>query len=77
LLKCFTTKRKNLFAAPHAIIESVKEKYRVPRITNYIGRSSSDLEWVFVKRVFDELVNEGKLCSVNTRHGIAYRTKTV
>ena len=76
LLDGFETKRKNLFITmPYAIIERVKEKYRIERVTDYLCRSSNDIEWVFVQNIFDELVSKNRFDTAKTKSGVGYRTK--
>ena len=75
LLEGFKTKRKNLYITNWiAIIERVKEKYRLERIQNHIGRSSSDPEWRYVEKVFGDLKEQGKFVIAETKHGKGYRT---
>jgi hypothetical protein len=76
ILALFKTKRKNLFVTnTSAVIQKVKEKYRIQRIQEHIGRSSCNLEWKYVGEVFEDMVSQGKFDTANTKHGTGYRTK--
>ena len=76
LLTLFKTKRKNLFVAnTSAAIEKTKEKYRIQRVSEHMGRSSSDLEWRYVDKVFRDMVKQGRFDTAETKSGIGYRTK--
>jgi hypothetical protein len=78
ILALFKTKRKNLFVTnTSAVIQKVKEKYRIQRIQEHIGRSSDNLEWRYVDKVFRDMVNRDKFETAETKYGIGYRTKVV
>lgn len=57
----FTTKRKDQYiSCPGAVVEKVKEEYHIKRLGNALtGRSSSDIEWTYVAKLFDEMVEHG------------------
>lgn len=77
LKKEFTTTRKNLYISyPSFIIEKVKEKYHIPRLNgNFLGRSSSDIEWKFVADLFKQMVEYGEFIIVEKNGVKYYRTK--
>lgn len=78
ILALFKTKRKNLFVTnTSAVIQKVKEKYRIQRIQEHIGRSSDNLEWRYVDKVFRDMVKQGRFDTAETKSGIGYRTKVV
>ena len=75
LIEMFKTKRRNLYIASwFAVVERVKEKYRIARITNHIGRTSDDIEWIYVENVFKELVERNAIITAETKNGKGYRT---
>ena len=76
LLSAFITKRKNLYISnTGAVVEKVKEKYHIPRLSKHLCRSSSDIEWGYVATVLEELKVSGAFETAQTKHGTGYRTK--
>ena len=73
----FTTKRKDQYiSCPGAVVEKVKEKYHISRLGNaLIGRSSSDIEWTYVAKLFDEMVEHGDFVVAEKDGRKYYRTK--
>lgn len=73
----FTTKRKDQYILfPSAIIERVKEKYHIPRLVGgFLGRSSSDVEWKYVAKLFEDMVEHGEFVVVEKDGRKYYRTK--
>lgn len=61
LLSAFSTRRKNQFVSVPQVVEQVKERYHIQRLTSHIGRSSLDVEWKFVERIVAELREKGWL----------------
>lgn len=75
ILKAFKTKRKNLYVVQSsAVIENIKEKYRIQRIQEHICRSSNNLEWKFVSEIFEQLLKDNKIIVAKTKSGNGYRT---
>ena len=71
----FRTSRKNLFITDKdGKLGQVRKMVRIARLTCYLGRSSSDLEWRYVDKVFASLVEDGRIVSARTKHGVGYRT---
>ena len=73
----FTTKRKDQYISyPGSVIEKVKEEYHIPRLVGgFIGRSSSDVEWKYVAKVFEDMVEHGEFVVVEKDGRKYYRTK--
>jgi hypothetical protein len=75
IMESFKTKRKNLFITDKcSILDKIKEKYRIARVQKHMGRSSDDLEWIYVYKIFENMVDSGCLMTANTKYGTGYRT---
>lgn len=75
ILNAFKTKRKNLYVVQsNAVISNIKEKYHIQRIKEHICRSSDDIEWRYVSKIFNQLVNDNKIIVAKTKGGNGYRT---
>lgn len=75
ILNAFKTKRKNLYIVQsHAVIDNIKEKYRIQRIQEHICRSSNNIEWQYVADIFLKLINDNKIIVAKTKSGEGYRT---
>lgn len=76
ILKTYTTKRKNLFVtSTWTPLNNILDKYRIKRLSHYIGvysSSNADVQWI--SELFESLVNEGKITTAQTKHGIGYRS---
>jgi len=77
LLEIYKTKRSNLYITSYSPIDKIVSKYRISRLTHYVGvYSSSDIEWEFIINIFEDLKKDDMLISAKTRNGIGYRTTT-
>jgi hypothetical protein len=76
ILLMFKTKRKNLFiTSSWTPLQNVISKYRIKRLLDYSGvRSSNDMDFQYVAELFENLVNENKIVTANTKHGTGYRS---
>ncbi len=76
LLEKFQTKRSNLYiTSSWSIVDNVLSKYRIKRLTHYVGvYSSSNADCQFIAKIFDDLVNAGKIVTAQTKNGTGYRT---
>jgi len=79
LLAAYSTGRKDKYIRGYyAAVDNISEKFYVPTLTRPVGViSSTDVHVQYVKDVFQDLVKEGKILSVDTeRGGKAYRALT-
>jgi len=76
LLEKFQTKRSNLYiTSSWNGVNSVYSKHHLKRLSSYVGvYSSSDPDWQFIEKIFNELVNEGRIVTAETKNGTGYRT---
>ncbi len=83
LLELFTTKRRNLYICADDAIHRMADRKDIQRLKSHktasggrIGSafSSGGICELFLKEVFQELVDSGEIVSAKTRLGIAYRT---
>jgi hypothetical protein len=76
ILRTYATKRKNLFVTDTwTPLNNVLDKYRIKRLSHYIGViSSSDPDVQWICGLFENLVNEGKIVTAKTKHGTGYRS---
>lgn len=75
LLVAFQTKRRNLFITSCGFaIDKVLAKHRVKRL-DYSGvYTSGDIDYEFVNRLFQGLLESKKIVTATTRNGLGYRT---
>ena len=74
LLEVYKTKRSNLYITSDSI-SKVLNKYKIKRLTDYIGvYSSDDFDWQYMEEIFKVLIKEGRIVSAETKYGIGYRT---
>jgi hypothetical protein len=78
ILEAFKTKRSNLYiTSSWSCVNNVLDKYRIKRLSHYIGVISSDnLDVKYFLEVFQELVDKGLIVTAQTKSGTGYRTKT-
>lgn len=76
ILEACKTKRSNLYITDSwGVISNVTNKYRIKRLSNYIGVVSSDnIDIQYISELFESLVNKNKIITADTKHGIGYRT---
>jgi len=75
ILKFFKTKKSNLYVIDTwGALQTVLNNYSVKRITKMFGRSSSDLDYIFISEIFENLVNEGKIITAQCQSGKGYKT---
>jgi len=76
IMEVYKTKRSNLYITNNmSQIKKVLDKYRIKRLSHYIGvYSSSNIDWQYIADIFEGLVNEKKIISAQTRNGVGYRT---
>ncbi|MDD4779206.1 MAG: hypothetical protein PHT02_01190 [Tissierellia bacterium] len=76
LLETFKTKRSNLYITNlWTAINRVLDKYRIKRLSHYIGVISSDnIDVQFMYRIVENLRKSGKIITAETRNGEGYRT---
>ena len=77
LLETFKTKRSNLFIVDTwTAISRVLNKYKIKRLKSYIGVTSSDNADVqYFEELFKELISQGEIVTMGTKHGKGYRTR--
>lgn len=76
LLDAYKTKRSNLYITSSSPISNVLDKYRIKRLSNFVGvYSNSNIDWLYVNEIFESLVSKGKIISAKTKSGIGYRTR--
>lgn len=78
ILRALTTKRSNLYANGSVWGGALKRVYdteHVQRVCSHIGRCSDDVDIKYIEQVRDDLVEQGKLVTAQTRIGLAYRTQ--
>jgi len=75
ILEQFGTKRKNLYYTnPYSILDRVLKRYRVPRLTHYVGvYTSSDIDYKFFCELFEELIKQNKIVTSKCKNGTGYR----
>jgi hypothetical protein len=72
LLKALRTKRKNLLiTGTWDVFSGLSGKHRIPRLSAY-GKSW-DIEFRFTQELFQKLLDNHKIVTANTKHGIGYR----
>lgn len=78
ILETYKTKRSNLYITDTwSCLNRVLDKYRIKRLSHYIGViSSSNKDVQYIYEVFEKLVEQGEIIIASTKHGIGYRTKT-
>lgn len=71
----FTTKRSNLYITEDFNgIRKVFDKYHIKRLSKYMGFSSSDIDFVFMIEMFENLVEQKKIITAKCKKGNGYRT---
>jgi hypothetical protein len=75
ILKTFKTKKSNLYITDTwTPLQNVLKNYRVKRISKIYGMSSSDIDYLFMVELFENLINEGKIKTAQCQSGTGYRT---
>lgn len=76
-LDLYKTKRKNLYITSDLTGEII-QKHRIKRIVKDSNSySSSDIDYIYFEKIFEELVEDGFILTSQTRNGIGYRTNTI
>lgn len=75
ILEVYKTKRSNLYIISDSSLRKVIDKYRIKRLSHYVGvYSSNNIEWKFIEDIFDSLVDKQKIITAKTKNGTGYRT---
>lgn len=77
ILAALKTKRSNLYGSGSVFDGKLKSVYNMVKVNRLSGRycmCSSDVDVMFIERVRDELVEQGKLVTGYTKAGLCYRT---
>ena len=78
ILTIFKTKRSNLYITDSFTpLLRVLDKYKIKRLSSYIGIiSSNNIDVQFMCKLFENLVEQGDIITAKTKSGTGYRTKT-
>ena len=71
LLKLCETKRRNLFRPSDGIKEAIQKRYHLNRLE---GKDPDAVEEDYFAKLIDELIEQNRLQSAETKFGIGYRT---
>lgn len=75
LLEIYKTKRSNLYITNTVPLSRVLDKYRIKRLSQYIGvYSNNNIDWQYIEGMLKDLVNQKKIVTADTKHGMGYRT---
>lgn len=76
ILKVYRTKRSNLYiTTTWDTLQSVLEKFRIKRISHYIGvYSLSNVDFQYISEIFENLVNSKRIITAQCQSGTGYRT---
>ena len=76
ILAVYKTKRKNLYITDTwTPLNKVLDKYRIKRLSNYLGViSSSNIDVQYITELFENLVKQNKIVTAKTKYGLGYRT---
>jgi hypothetical protein len=75
IMEAYKTKRSNLYITSSTPLEQVISKYRIKRLSHYVGvYSNSNIDWQFIESIFESLIEQKRIVTANTRNGKGYRT---